>query len=151
MHRTESRTTVLVVDDNSDNRIILSTILEAAGYGVRQASDGAEAVRLVRLGGADVVLMDLCMPGMDGWQATREIRGDPSTAHVPVIAITALTTHHGRPLCESGDWDGVLRKPVPLQEVLDAVARCAAIRVHRSIDEEASVTPRPPHPPLPPP
>src|SRR5690625_3030149 len=106
MRLVEDKKTVLVVDDNRDNRVILSTILDSAGYRVRQASDGAEAVRHVRRGGVDVVLMDLCMPGMDGWQATRAIRADPRTVHVPVIAVTALSSHRGRPLLETGDWDG---------------------------------------------
>lgn len=124
MRIVEDRKTVLVVDDNRDNRVILSTILDSAGYRVYQASDGEEAVRLVRRGGVDVVLMDICMPGMDGWQATSAIRADPETAQVPVIAVTALSSHRGRPLLETGDWDGVLLKPIPLQEVLETVARC---------------------------
>lgn len=124
MQRAEQRKSVLVVDDNRDNRVILSKILESAGYGVHQASDCAQAVRLVRRGVADVVLMDLCMPRMDGWQATRVIRSDPAVAHVPIVAVTALASHRDGSLLEGGEWNAVLFKPIPLQDVLAAVARC---------------------------
>lgn len=147
----EDRKTVLVVDDNRDNRVILSTILDSAGYRVYQASDGEEAIRLVRRGGVDVVLMDICMPGMDGWQATRAIRADPALAHVQVVAVTALSSHRGRPLLETSDWDGVLLKPIPLQEVLETVARCVeragrGTQAARKVPTAAGATrlPRPP-------
>lgn len=122
MQQDSERKSVLVVDDNRDNRNIFCTILAAAGYRVREAMDGEQAVRIVRSGGVDVVLMDLCMPRMDGWQATRLIRSDVETAHIPIVAVTALTAYEDGSPIEPGEWDEVLFKPVLLQDVLQTVA-----------------------------
>src|SRR5690348_7688509 len=71
--------TVLLVEDNEDNRIIYSTVLRHQGYGVVEAHDGVRAIELARSVLPDIILMDISIPEMDGWEATRILRQDPAT------------------------------------------------------------------------
>jgi CheY-like chemotaxis protein len=80
---------VLVVEDYEDARKMVEMILEDAGYRVLLAADGLEGVTLAREHKPDAILMDIFMPGLDGLEATRQIKADPATAAVPVIAYTA--------------------------------------------------------------
>lgn len=115
--------TILLVEDHEDNRIVYSTILEHFGYRVLLAADGAEGVRLTKQELPDLVLMDVSIPVMDGWEATQAIKADPATAHIPVVALTAhaLATDRARAL-EAG-CDGYLAKPVEPRVVLQEVRR----------------------------
>lgn len=81
---------VLLVDDNEVNRYLAQFILESEGYEVAMAGDGVEALELMRRRRPDLVLMDLSMPRMDGFEATRRIKDDPLLADVPVLALSAL-------------------------------------------------------------
>ncbi len=80
---------VLIVEDNFDNRAIYSVLLQHAGYDVLQAPDGEEGVRLASRDHPDVILMDLSMPVLDGWQALKRLKSDPDTASIPVFALSA--------------------------------------------------------------
>src|SRR5579871_3415201 len=82
--------TVLVVEDNQDHRVILKTWLEHAGYGVLLALDGPTGVQLARVSLPDVILMDVALPGADGWAAARELKADAATKGIPIIALSAL-------------------------------------------------------------
>ena len=86
---------VLVVDDFEDNRSMYAVYLTYSGYDVIEAADGAEAVELAGERLPDLVVMDLSLPIMDGWEATRRLKGDPRTRHIPIIALTghALDGH----------------------------------------------------------
>jgi CheY-like chemotaxis protein len=81
--------TILLVEDNPDNRAIYGTILRHFGYQVAEAETGEDGIRVAREIGPSLILMDVAMPGMDGWEATRILKGDPATASIPVIALTA--------------------------------------------------------------
>src|SRR4051812_36123465 len=81
--------TLLLVEDNEDNRIIYSTVLRHLGYEVIEALDGVEAVALARSRLPDLILMDISIPEMDGWEATRVLRADERTRRIPIIALTA--------------------------------------------------------------
>ena len=81
--------TILLVEDNPDNRAIYGTILRHFGYTVAEAETGEDGVRMAREIHPALILMDVAMPGMDGWEATRILKGDPDTAAIPVIALTA--------------------------------------------------------------
>jgi two-component system cell cycle response regulator DivK len=83
---------VLVVDDFRDGRELVAELLEFHGYRTLQARDGAEAVRLAVEHRPDMIIMDLCLPVIDGFEATRLIRHDPRTARTPIIAITGHAT-----------------------------------------------------------
>src|SRR3954447_22424152 len=76
--------TILLVEDHEDNRIVYRTILEHVGYTVLLAADGAEGVRLARERLPDLVLMDVSIPVMDGWEATATLKADPATAAIPI-------------------------------------------------------------------
>src|SRR5919201_5532128 len=86
----EARGTILVVDDDVLNRTLLATNLEEQDYTVDTAEDGREAMERLRAGSFDVVLLDILMPVMDGYQALAEIKGDPSLQHLPVIVISGV-------------------------------------------------------------
>ncbi|GAB4062503.1 hypothetical protein GCM10028777_02430 [Angustibacter speluncae] len=86
---TTDATRVLVVDDDRDIRDLVTFKLEQAGYEVRQAEDGLQALDAVREWGPDLVVLDVMMPGLSGIDVTRELRADPGTAATPVILLTA--------------------------------------------------------------
>lgn len=102
---------VLLVDDFDDNRTMYAKYLTACGYRVAQAADGREAVTRALALLPDVVVMDLSLPVMDGWAATRELKGNERTRGIPVIALTGCATGgHMRAAREAG-CDGFLTKP----------------------------------------
>ena len=115
--------TILLVEDHEDNRIVYSTILEHFGYRVLLAGDGAEGVRMARESSPDLVLMDVSIPVMDGWQATATLKADPATARIPVIALTAHALPADRERAEEVGCDGYLAKPVEPRRVLEEVRR----------------------------
>jgi CheY-like chemotaxis protein len=114
----EEMTKILLVEDNEMNRDMLSRRLERKGYQVVVAVDGAAAVEMVGSQEPDLVLMDMSLPVMDGWEATRRLKADPATRHVPVIALTAhaMSSDRGKAL-EAGcnDYD---TKPIELPRLL---------------------------------
>ena len=81
---------VLIAEDHEDSRDALSTLLDALGYRVLVAGNGAEAVEVARAARPDLILMDMMMPAVDGFQATRTLRADADFRQVPIIAITAM-------------------------------------------------------------
>jgi len=109
---------ILVIDDNEPNRRILSRRLERRGFEVLLANDGKAGVETAAAEKPDLILMDMNMPHIDGWEATRQIKAAPGTANVPVIGLTAhaLTGDRERAL-ESGCSD-YHTKPVEFQKLL---------------------------------
>lgn len=105
------RPCVLVVDDNDDNRDIYATSLRHAGYDVEIAADGAEALRIAARSRPRVVLMDLGMPGMDGWEAIRRLRENPDTRGTYVIVVSGYVDAAHRKRAESAGCDEFLGKP----------------------------------------
>jgi CheY-like chemotaxis protein len=102
---------VLVVDDFEDNRAMYAEFLTYSGFRVEQASNGEEAVELTQRLKPDVVVMDLSLPIMDGWEATRRLKANESTKHIPVIALTGhALAGHSRGAREAG-CDAFLAKP----------------------------------------
>ena len=107
---------VLVVDDIPDNRRLLHDMLQPAGFTILQAQNGAEALALFEQYAPDAVLMDMRMPVMDGYEATRRIKATPRGAHTPVIAVTASALEDDRQAIFDSGVDAYLSKPVvPLQ------------------------------------
>ena len=82
-------TTILLVEDNELNRDMLSRRLERKGYVIQMAVDGAQGVSMAMELRPALILMDLSLPVMDGWEATRRLKGNPETATIPIIALTA--------------------------------------------------------------
>ena len=118
---------VLVVDDYEDTRRIYSDYLEFAGFRVVAANDGAEAISKAKELGPDVVVMDLAMPGVDGWTATRTLKGDPRTKNIFVMAVTGYSEDVHRLAAWRSGCDAFLAKPVlPAELVRRIVGRLTA-------------------------
>jgi len=115
--------TILLVEDHEDNRIVYRTMLEHFGYTVILAGDGGEGVRLARERLPDLILMDVSIPVMDGWEATRTLKADPATAKIPIIALTAHALVTDRQRADEVGCDGYLAKPVEPRRVLEEVRR----------------------------
>ena len=109
---------ILLVEDNPENRDMLSRRLIRRGYEIEFAEDGEEAVRKARDAAPALILMDLSLPVMDGWEATRRIKGDASTAAIPVIALTAHAMASDRQLALDAGCDDYDTKPVDLERLL---------------------------------
>jgi len=115
--------TLLLVEDNEDNRIIYCTVLRHLGYEVIEAQDGVRAVELARSVQPDLILMDISIPRMDGWEATRILRGDPRTSGIPIIALTAHALASDREKAMEVGCDGYLAKPCEPRAVVAEVQR----------------------------
>jgi two-component system cell cycle response regulator DivK len=102
---------VLVVDDFEDNRSMYAVYLTYSGYDVVEAADGQEAVEVASLRMPDVIVMDLTLPVMDGWEATRRLKANEQTRHIPIIALTGhALAGQARDAREAG-CDAFLAKP----------------------------------------
>lgn len=110
---------VLVVDDERDIRLAMAEALEDEGYEVDTARDGAEALVHLRAFHPQVVLLDLMMPGMDGWEFRRVQRQDPELAGIPVVVISALGA------VKDLDAQDYIQKPFELDQLLSVVGRLA--------------------------
>jgi CheY-like chemotaxis protein len=115
--------TLLLVEDNEDNRIIYSTVLRHLGYEVVEALDGVEAVALARSRLPDLILMDISIPEMDGWEATRVLRADATTTHIPIIALTAHALPDDRERAQAVGFTAYLAKPIEPRAVVAEVQR----------------------------
>jgi two-component system cell cycle response regulator DivK len=115
--------TIRLVEDNADNRTIYRTILEFSGYAVDEVTSGDAAVRRAREGRPDLILMDISIPVIDGWEATRILKADPQTKQIPIIALTAHALATDRVKAEEVGCDGYLAKPVEPRRVVEEVTR----------------------------
>ena len=121
---TACRTTVLLVDDNEDNRLIYRAMLKHHGYRVLAAADGETAIRAARRLAPDLVLMDIDLPGIDGWTAIEILRGNAETRDIPVVALTARDSDDDRArAAELGCRQYLLKPCSPLD--VSAVVRAA--------------------------
>jgi two-component system cell cycle response regulator DivK len=112
---------ILLVEDNDMNRDMLSRRLARTGYEVVVAVNGQEGVDLAKSSRPDLILMDLSLPIIDGWEATRRIKADPATADIPVIALTAHAMVEERERAMAAGCDDFDIKPVDLPRLLEKV------------------------------
>lgn len=117
------RAKVLVVDDIEMNRALLRAVLEPANLIVNEAADGAEAIHMARHWRPAVILMDIRMPVMDGYEALKELRKRRETRRIPVIAITASVMNEDEQKIISAGFDGYIRKPFGQPELFDLLQR----------------------------
>lgn len=115
--------TVLIVEDNEDNRIVYSTILRHHGFQVSEALDGAEGMAKARRELPDLILMDISIPILDGWEVTERLKHEDATSHIPVIALTAHAMPGDRDRALAAGCDGYLAKPCEPRAVLAEVNR----------------------------
>ena len=114
---------ILYIEDHPAQRDIMAQMLELSGYEVIVASDGLEGVDQARSWGPDLILMDLRMPRMDGFEAIRELRKDPITAAIPIIAISAwASAKHKERAVEAGANEH-FTKPVDISRLLETINR----------------------------
>ena len=109
---------ILLVEDNEMNRDMLSRRLERRGYQVVIAVDGAEGVRMAQAEAPALILMDMSLPGMDGWEATRQLKAAAETRTIPVIALTAHAMAGDREKAIAAGCDDFDTKPVDLARLL---------------------------------
>ena len=112
---------ILYVEDNEDNVYVLKSRLMRAGYTVLVAPDGAQAVTMAAAERPDLILMDLSLPVLDGWEATRRIKAAPETRHIPVIALTAHAMAGDREKAIAAGCDDFDTKPVEMPRLLDKI------------------------------
>jgi CheY-like chemotaxis protein len=123
--------TIMVVEDNELSRDALSRRLARRGYRIVFAVDGAQAIDLAHAARPDVILMDLGLPRVDGWEATRRLKADAATRHIPIIVLSAHATTHDRDKALQAGGDEFDTKPVRFQPLLDKIetllARAATV------------------------
>ena len=114
---------ILVVEDNRDNMTLMTDMLEALEYMVLQATDGQRGVELAASEQPDLIFMDLSLPVMDGWTATRAIKSNPTLTHIPIIALTAHAMVGDRERALAAGCDDYLAKPVDLNLLTVKIAK----------------------------
>ena len=115
--------TILVVEDNPLNRELVVDLLEGAGYTVLQAEGGVGLLERVKAAQPGLILLDLQLPGLDGVTLARQLKADPATREIPVLAMTAYARLEDQERAMEAGCDGYLRKPLDTQGFLQAVAR----------------------------
>ena len=114
--------TVLIVEDNPANMTLAVFLLESAGHRVLTAKDAEAGLALARSSHPDLILMDIQLPGMDGLAATTQLKADPATRAIPVIALTALAMKGDEERIRAAGCDGYIGKPMRYKEFLATVA-----------------------------
>lgn len=117
---------ILLVEDVEDNRGIIRQVAGRMKLTLLEAADGAEGVRLAREQHPALILMDLSLPVLDGWAATAMLKGDPATAHIPVIALTAHAMEGDEQRAREAGVDGYMTKPVSILALKDLLGRMLA-------------------------
>jgi len=113
--------TILIVEDNEPSRDVLARRLKRRGYGVVAAVDGQDALAKARSARPDLILMDLGLPVMDGWEATRRLKGDPATQHMPIIVLSAHAMTTDRELALAAGGDEFDTKPLRFPQLLEKI------------------------------
>lgn len=112
---------ILLVEDNEMNSDMLSRRLERKGYQVVVALDGAQALSMAKSEHPDLILMDMSLPVMDGWEATRRLKADPTMRYIPVIALTAHAMSSDRDKALEAGCDDYDTKPIELPRLLEKI------------------------------
>jgi len=114
---------VLIAEDSLDSRELLVDFLQFAGYRTAQAADGQEAIEKAQRFRPQIILMDLAMPILDGWEATRRLKKNPHTSRIPIVAVTAHALPDDERRAKEAGCDAFLTKPVNPEELLATVGR----------------------------
>ena len=112
---------ILLVEDNEMNRDMLSRRLQRKGFEVAMATDGRQGVEMAQAGAYDLILMDMSLPEVDGWDATRQLRTAPATKDVPIIALTAHAMSGDRDKAIEAGCDDYDTKPIELERLLGKI------------------------------
>jgi two-component system cell cycle response regulator DivK len=112
---------ILVVEDQEDNRAILRDLLGAAGYAYLEATNGADGIAAAERERPDLILMDIQLPGVDGYEATRRIKADPALRAIPVIAVTSYALSGDEARARAAGCDDYVTKPFSPRQLLAKV------------------------------
>jgi CheY-like chemotaxis protein len=114
--------TILIVEDEPRNMTLTRDLLKISGYETIEAVDGKQGVEKAKSAKPNLILMDIMMPGMDGYSACREIKADQSTKNIPVVMLTAVGYDLNKKLAKSMGADGYITKPFSRQQLIDAIS-----------------------------
>jgi CheY-like chemotaxis protein len=114
---------ILIVDDNSANRKLIGFLLSKRGHVVREAADGRAALLAIEAAPVKLILMDLQLPGVDGLQLTRKLKGDPKTNHIIIIVVTASAMKGDEERARAAGCDGYVTKPIDTRTLPEVIAR----------------------------
>ena len=120
---------ILLVEDNEMNRDMLSRRLQRKGYDVAIATDGAQGIELSRAEAPDLILMDMSLPVLDGWEATRRLKAEEETRQIPIIALTAHAMAGDRERAMEAGCDDYDTKPIELPRLLGKIEALLPDRV----------------------
>jgi two-component system cell cycle response regulator DivK len=123
---------ILIVEDHEKNRKLVRDVLQARGYQTVETETGEEGLRVARETRPALVLMDIQLPGIDGVETFRQLRADPATRTIPVIAVTASAMTHSRQQIMAAGFDGYQTKPIAVKEFLALVRQVLDSRATRS-------------------
>ena len=112
---------ILLIEDNELNRDMLSRRLQKRGYEVLMAVDGESGVAMAQTEAPGLILMDVSLPGIDGWEATRRLKAAPATRHIPIVALTAYATPGDREKALEVGCDDFDTKPIELPRLLGKI------------------------------
>jgi two-component system cell cycle response regulator DivK len=121
--------TILMIEDNTINMKLFSVMLQSAGYSVLWAENAEEGIPMIEREMPNLILMDIGLPGMDGLEATRRLKGNPQTASIPIIAVTAHSLQSDREEAIRAGCTEYIAKPVRMNHFLDTIAGVLAPRL----------------------
>lgn len=112
---------VLYVEDNAENRMLVRRVLEAEGYTITEAVDGPSGLEMAAQTRPDIILLDICLPEMDGYDLARRFRDTPGLQQIPILAITAKVMKGDREETLAAGCDGYIQKPIDVDRLPDQV------------------------------
>ena len=127
---------ILLAEDFEDARELYRDYLEFSGFNVKTANNGREAIEQAVVLQPDIILMDASMPVVDGWQATRELKSNPSTKHIPVLALTAHAFDDARREAKDVGCDGFVTKPCLPDDLVNKVRAFLGPSKHESVKKK---------------
>jgi two-component system cell cycle response regulator DivK len=119
---------ILIVEDNEKNRKLVRDVLQVKGYQTIESETAEEGIKLALAKSPALILMDIQLPGIDGITALKQLRAEPKTKSIPVIAITASAMTHNRKTMLAEGFDGYQTKPISLKEFFGEIERVLAVR-----------------------
>jgi len=119
---------ILVIEDNENNRVLLTRRLKARGHEVITAEDAEQGLALAQTGLSDLILMDIGLPGLDGWAATRRLKAHPATQQIPIIALTAHAMQGDREKAAEAGCDAYETKPIDFTRLFEKIDALLAPR-----------------------
>jgi two-component system, cell cycle response regulator DivK len=119
---------ILIIEDTENNRVLLSRRLKPKGHDIVTADDAESGLPLIEAEKPELILMDVGLPGMDGWNATRALKQNPATRHIPVIALTAHAMQGDREKAVEAGCDDYETKPIDFNRLFEKIERLVGVR-----------------------